>query len=205
MISEKWNIKFDINRLQEHLKQFVINKEITRQSSAFGGWSVLSSDGDYKDGWQQGHLLYRKGVSEEQKKITRSQMNKKFSEYTIETEICHGYLLEVINTIRTHKLHPARARIICLTAGMSCSWHRDAAEGIYAVRLHIPIITNDGCFFETETESEHLPADGSAYFIHVNREHRVVNKGNEDRYHLVMDVFDKNNITQFHHYAKSNS
>jgi hypothetical protein len=203
MISEKWNIKFDINRLQEHLKQFVINKEITRQSSAFGGWSVLSSDGDYKDGWQQGHLLYREGVSEELKKKTLSQIKKKFSEYTVETEICHGYLLEVIKTIRSYNLHPARARIICLTSEMECRWHRDAPEEIYAVRLHIPIITNDGCFFETETESEHLPADGSAYFIHVNREHRVVNKGKEDRYHLVMDVFDKNNITQFHHYAKS--
>jgi hypothetical protein len=203
MISEKWpDIQFNIEKLQEHLKSFVLDKTITRQSPSFGGWSVLSSDGDFKDGWHPGHLAYRDNVSLERKIEIRSQIKKKLTEFTVPTEICHGYMLEVINFIKEKKLSPSRARIICLSAKMSSSWHRDAADNSYAVRLHVPIITNPGCHFETPTESEHMPADGSAYFIHVNREHRVINTGDTDRYHLVMDVFDKNCITQFHNYIK---
>lgn len=200
MIFEKWSLNFDILKLQEHLKQNVLNKEISRQSSAFGGWSVLSGNGDFKDGWQQGHLLLKDDVKPEVKNEIRSQIKKKFSEYTIETEICTGYLLEVINTLRSYNLSPSRARLICLTAGLHSSWHSDAPPSVYAVRLHIPILTNEHCFFETRDESEHIPADGSAYFVYVNREHRVINRGTTDRFHLVLDVKDMGQVSKFHRF-----
>ena len=90
MIFEKWNVTFDIHLLQQHLKENVLSKEISRQSEAFGGWSVLSGNGDFKDGWQKGHLLLNNNVPEAEKDKVRSQISKKFSEYTIETEICTG-------------------------------------------------------------------------------------------------------------------
>ena len=200
MIFEKWDLRLDLHKLQEHLKQNVLDKEISRQSDAFGGWSVLSGSGDYKDGWQQGHLLLKPNVSDEVKNKVRNQMKKNFSEYTIETEICTGYLLEVINFIRDKNLNPYRARIICLSARSFSSWHTDSPPGMYAVRLHIPIITNEHCFFETRDEREHAPADGSAYFVYVNREHRVVNNGDMNRYHLVMDVCDRNYVSNYHRF-----
>lgn len=184
MISEKINFNFDIQKLRIHLEDIVFKKEITRQSSAFGGWSVLSSNGDYKDGWQKAHLS--------------NQPSVKFYQYKMETEICTGYLLDIIKKIRSLDLDPSRARLIKLSAGMSSVWHTDASPETYAVRLHIPIITNEGCYFETRNEREHLPADGSGYFIAVNREHRVINEGSIDRIHLVMNVEDKRPITQFH-------
>lgn len=200
MISEKWNIQFDIEKLQDHLKNVVLPNKITRQSGAFGGWSVLSSDGTITDGWQMGHVLFDPTVEQSRKEAIKSQIKKRFSEYTVETDICSGYLVEVIEAIRKQGLSPFRARIICLSAESASSWHFDAAVNEYAVRLHIPIVTNDGCFFETRSESEHLKADGSAYFIYVNREHRVYNKGPADRFHIVMDVVDKNQATIHHRY-----
>ena len=200
MISEKWNLGLNVESLQKYLKDVVLDKEITRQSSAFGGWSVLSLNGSYKDGWQQGHLLLRSDTDREKKEEIRKSISQKFYTYTTKTEICVGYMDEIIELIKTKGLRPARARIICLTAGKASSWHRDAPDEIYAVRLHIPIITNPGCFFETQDEQEHMPADGSAYFIHVNREHRVINHGSENRYHLVMDVYDVEGVTTFHRY-----
>lgn len=198
MISEKWNLGLDIEKLQKHLKEHVFDKEITRQTAAFGGWSVLSYDGDYRDGWQQGHLLQKENATEEQKAATRKSLSRRMIEYTRETDICSGYLKEVIDIFKENKLSPHRARIICLTAGQACSWHKDVSEEIYCVRLHVPIFTNSGCFFETPDEREHLAADGSAYFIYVNREHRVVNHGTTDRFHLVIDVKDEFNFTQHH-------
>lgn len=198
MIAEKWDLKLDIEKLRDFLLQNVLDKEITKQTEAFGGWSVLSSDGDFRDGWQQGHLLFRPGVREEVKRQIKAQLKKSITEYTYETEICKGYMREVIEIIRNSGLSPHRARVIRLSAGMACSWHRDAPDNIYSVRLHVPIVTNEGCFFETRYGREHLPADGSAYFLYVNNEHRVVNEGDKDRFHLVMDVKDTTGVSQFH-------
>jgi hypothetical protein len=200
MISEKLGIKFDILKLRDHLEKNVFPLDMAKQSEAFGGWSVLSSNGNYKDGWQPGHLLLDKAVNESTKKEITSKMPKTFSEYTLETEICHGYLKEVIEATRALKLSPYRARITCLAAGKSSRWHIDVPPEKYAVRLHVPIFTNEKCFFETRTETEHLVADGSAYLLYVNREHRVINEGTTDRYHLIMDVRDMNQVSQYHRY-----
>lgn len=198
MISEKWDVHFNVQQLKEHFYREVIDKEITRQSSAFGGWSILSSNGDYRDGWHGGHKLLDPQISEVEKQELKKNLSKKSFSFSKETAICTGYLKEVIDMVRDYKLQPRRARIISLKAGTSCVWHRDTEEKIYAVRLHVPIITNPACFFETRTEREHLAADGSAYFIYVNREHRVVNNGTEDRMHLVMDITDEHQVTKYH-------
>lgn len=202
MISEKWALGLNVEKLQSYLKEVVLHKEITRQSPAFGGWSVLSMTGSYKDGWQQGHLLLKVDTEDEKKQQIKKTIPQKFYTFTNKTEICIGYMDEVIELVKSKGLRPARARIICLTAGMACSWHRDAPDEIYAVRLHIPIITNHGCFFETVDDREHMPADGSGYFIAVNREHRVVNDGGSDRFHLVMDVYDLDGVTKYHQYHR---
>jgi hypothetical protein len=204
MISEKLPFSFDITKLQNHLFANVLPREMVKQSEAFGGWSVLSLNGDYKDGWQKGHLYLDKNTSEADKKRIAQQIPRPFNEYTVETEICTGELLNVINFVREKKLSPYRARISCLMANSASSWHIDAPPERYAVRLHIPLITNDRCFFQTRKEAEHLPADGSAYLIYVNREHRVINEGTTDRYHLIMDVKDIYQVSKFHRFEEFN-
>lgn len=202
MIFELWNVRFDINLLQKHLQDHVLPLEATYQSSAFGGWSVLSSTGSHKDGWHKGHLIYDSTKNPEAvREMLQKQNVKKSGEYVVPTEICHGYLQEVVDIISSYGLEPKRARIIQLTAKQSSIWHQDYPPEKYGVRLHIPIVTNPGCFFETEEGRAHLSADGSAYFLAVNCMHRVVNEGETNRYHLVMDIVDTKGVTTHYRYS----
>ena len=89
------------------------------------------------------------------------------------TEICHGHLAEVIDAIRDSGLHPMRARISVLKSGGQSSVHRDAPDGEYAVRQHIPLMTNEAGTFACEEGSAHLAADESTNLLRVNRVHHV--------------------------------
>lgn len=201
MVSELWSQqKFDIERLKSHFREFVLPLEPVYQSPAFGGWSVLSSNGSYKDGWHRGHRLFNEDEKDSVLKDFSKSGIKRAREYVVPTEICHGYLQDVVDTVSSLGLQPCRVRIIQLAAGQSSIWHRDYADHEYGVRLHVPIITNSECFFETETEREHLAADGSAYFIAVNRVHRVVNGGSSHRYHIVADIKDTQGVTRYHRF-----
>jgi hypothetical protein len=201
MVAERWSTQFNIGFLQDFLKTKVLSLQPTFPTPSFGGWSVLSSNGALEDGWHGGHKLWDKSVDKAAVAAElKSQNMKRAVEYVVPTEICQGYLKEVIEIISGAGFMPHRARITNLPAGKSSSWHQDCLQEHYGVRLHIPIFTNPECFFETETEKEHLVADGTAYLIYVNRMHRVVNGGTSDRYHLVMDVRDLKNASQFHRY-----
>jgi hypothetical protein len=201
MIYEKWDTRFDIQRLRDHLHKHVFTLESVQQSPSFGGWSVLSSTGSYKDGWLMGHQVIEAEMSKEAlTEKLKSAGHPAIENSKIPTEICHGYLKEVADFLLSSGLNPRRMRVIRLTKGLSSSWHRDSPDNRYFVRLHVPIITNDGCRFETEEGSAHLAADGSSYFLRVNRMHRVSNRGDADRFHLVMDVWDTNNVSQHHRF-----
>lgn len=201
MIAERWDASIDIMRLRGHLLNHVFPIPSVQQHPSFYGWSVYSRDGSVSDGWTSASASINQEMSlrEMRAALERSKAG------TIEsakcpTEICHGYLLELMQFFEANELSPRRARIICLPKGGTSIWHRDGPDNLYAVRLHVPIITNSECFFETESERAHLPADGGAYFIKVNRIHRVVNGGASDRFHLVMEVKDAKHITKFHQF-----
>jgi hypothetical protein len=201
VIYEKWDTRFDIKKLREHLEKHILLLESVQQSPAFGGWSVLSSTGEYKDGWLKGHTVVTSDISkadlgEKLKAVGFTEIEN----YKHPTEICSGYLKEVAEFLLSSGLNPRRMRVIRLTKGLSSIWHRDGPDNRYFVRLHVPIITNDGCIFETEEGSAHLQADGSSYFLKVNRMHRVSNSGDADRFHLVMDVWDTNGVSQHHRF-----
>jgi hypothetical protein len=125
---------------------------------------------------------------------------KPLDAYSKPTEICHGYLKEVIDTIVSKGLNPRRARVSLLRAQGRSSLHRDGADHEYAVRLHLPIFADEHSTFRCEEGSVHLKADGHAYLLRVNRMHQVFNESNEDRIHLIMSVRDTVGISQFHRY-----
>lgn len=203
MIYEKLSLQFDIGKLKNHLQTVIEKYPPVQQTAAFGGWSVLSSDGDYTDGWHQGHRLWKEENMQSREhfaKVLKESGIKLNTTFILPTQICTAYLKEVMEKIIQLQLQPCRARIIRLTAGGASTWHRDAPDEAYCVRLHIPIVTNEHCLFKIENDSAHLPADGSAYFLKVNRMHQVVNDGATDRYHLVMDIKDTAGISQHHKY-----
>lgn len=202
MIYERLDLKVDLDQLVNHLKTKVFPLEPVRCGSSFGGWAVQSSNGEYTDGWQPGHLCFSNVDGKlviDYEKVLKIGL-KLPSEYIVPTKICTDYLQAVLDQIKNLGFQPTRARISFVNPKTELDWHRDAPDAQYCVRLHIPIITNSHCVFVTEEGVAHLPADGGAYLLRVNRMHKASNMGSEVRYHLIMNVTDHRHISQYHRY-----
>ena len=92
----------------------------------------------------------------------------------------------MINSFKTEILS---ARILKLKAGASIKPHRDHALGYEDgnFRIHVPITTNpDVSFILDGTKLAMMP--GECWYTNVNYVHSVVNSGNTDRDHLVIDA-----------------
>lgn len=61
-------------------------------------------------------------------------------------------------------------------------WHTDFPGKPF---YHIPIISNEGCWFVYEGKSFAMPADGSSYKVNNSRLHTFMNAGVQERTHLV--------------------
>lgn len=210
MVFEKASFQVDIDVLQAELESVRHRLVPHMVSKTYGGWSVTSSNGSYEDGWLKSGVNFDK-VSQEMKLedytdfVRDSGQTRPVLEYVKPTEACTPYLKTLIESWTEAGLYPCRARLTLLKPGGATSWHQDAPDWMYSVRIHVPIVTNTGCLFETKDEAEHLPSDGSAYFVSVNRQHRVVNRGETDRIHLIANVFDTRKLTRFHQYSKPKS
>lgn len=193
------DFRVDIEKIRTYLVQNIIGKyPPIMQGLFFGGWSVYSSNGRYDDGWIQVHKLFHevngKQVFDHQE---AARMGKKSERsYSVPTEICTDYMAEIMAQIEALGLQPRRARVSLIVAKGTTSWHCDAEDKDYAVRLHIPLITNAECFFETHRERYSMPADGSGYLVRVNCEHRAFNHGSDPRYHIIMQVWDSKGLSQ---------
>lgn len=78
-----------------------------------------------------------------------------------------------------------RTRIMVARPKSSYSVHKD-----YSPRLHLPLITNDQCYFVFKDPAKfiHMPADGKTYWVDTRREHTFMNGSTDNRLHLVMIV-----------------
>lgn len=174
------------------------------RSPAVSGWSIQSADGDYRKGLEAGFLPNNgpgnRGPTWVPRKPEEASLLT-MQDFAKPTTICTGHFLDVLRQVEAMGFNPRRARILKLAAGTQSTWHVDGQPQTYSVRLHIPIITNRQCFFNYENESFHMAADGGGYLVKVNRLHMIHNKSNEDRFHLVMNVWDQEHRTRFHHYA----
>ncbi len=76
-----------------------------------------------------------------------------------------------------------------LKAGGEIGEHTDNGQTLQMVhRIHIPIITNDECYFTVGDETINMK-EGCAYEINNVRKHGVVNNGSTDRIHLLFDLY----------------
>jgi hypothetical protein len=77
-----------------------------------------------------------------------------------------------------------RSRIMRLNPNRCYTYHIDKRK-----RGHIPLITNDKCFFVfDESDGEIIrryPADGNYYELNTTIRHTAINGSNEPRIHLV--------------------
>tara|TARA_B110000444_G_C18542818_1_gene456550 strand:+ start:44 stop:628 length:585 start_codon:yes stop_codon:yes gene_type:complete len=105
------------------------------------------------------------------------------------TELCPEftgtYIEEVYNLI-TSKYKLGRVRFLMKPPRSCLSWHRDPE-----MRLHIPIITNEGCKMVIEDTSFHMPANGNGYITDNTKYHNFFNGSEFDRVHLVSTIITK--------------
>ena len=122
--------------------------------------------------------------------------------YRTPTELYGKQISKIIERLDSEGFYPCRCRYTVLKANGNTPFHRDYPEWLYGVRLHIPIITNAECFFEYEQGQAHVPADGSAYLVKINKTHRVYNNSSSDRVHFLCDFFDLNQKTKFNKFTE---
>lgn len=200
MIAERTHLTFDVLRLRAELDRLRARLPPIMRGS-FGGWSMTSSSGRYQDGWERSAFFALvDGVWQLDRARVRAAVKGSVADHAVPTDACTGYFADVLWTIAAAGLNPRRARLTVLTANGASHRHQDYPDNLYAVRLHIPIITNATCHFVCEEGSAHLPADGSAYLLRVNRVHQIFNRGREDRFHLMMDVWDTRGVSKLHRY-----
>lgn len=89
-----------------------------------------------------------------------------------------------------------KVRIMKLIKGKKIATHIDNFADDNIIRLHIPIVTNPDVRFVVEKEDRNLE-EGNLYWVNVRKQHRVENKSNKDRIHLVFDVLRNENIERF--------
>jgi hypothetical protein len=80
-------------------------------------------------------------------------------------------------------------RLMRLTPGSAIKEHRDHdlsfEQGM--VRIHVPVVTNDGVDFRLNGTCAAMPA-GSSWYLRLSDPHSVANRGLSDRVHLVIDA-----------------
>ncbi len=109
------------------------------------------------------------------------------------------YLHHVLDQLGEGKTH--RARFAKLLPGCRIKPHIDY-DTTYGIRLHIPVQTNDRCWFggvgpDGSEEKHHMPADGSVWFINPGLRHWASNEGETERIHLIVSVDSQSLISQF--------
>ena len=74
----------------------------------------------------------------------------------------------------------------CILESKTCyTYHKDISK-----RIHIPIETNDKCFFVLDDEVVRLPADGSVYEVDTTKIHTFINGSMNPRTHIVGTLLD---------------
>lgn len=97
-----------------------------------------------------------------------------------------SYFRKVLDSFKSELL---AVRLMKLAPGSVIKEHRDYDLSIEdgVVRLHIPITTNPDVEFYLNNERI-LMKEGECWYLHLSEPHRVVNGGETERVHLVIDA-----------------
>ena len=172
MLSQlRLDFEFDADRLQRDLA-------LVRSDE----WVAHFNKNDYDGGWSGVSLRSIGGAAKDILPGAKASLDS-FADTPI-LERC-SYFAEVLRHFRC----PIRsARLLKLQPGSIIREHRDQDLGFKdgEVRIHVPIITNpDVAFF---VNGDRLPMHpGEVWYIDFSLPHRVRNRGNTDRVHLVID------------------
>ena len=181
------NIKFDIVKLREALKNVLSRKKYddacgTKYIAAIHLNQIPGNPDSIKDENVKGIYWTRPDSSGKEVKRAKKINESSYTEFVKDLE--DTYFKEVYD-ILSKKFKLGRVRILLKEPRSTLSWHRDPEP-----RLHIPIITNPGCLMVIDNIAKHLPADGSAWITNNIKYHNAFNGGEENRVHLVACLTD---------------
>ena len=173
----------------DHLKKFAeTSEDVTKGSQFYRQLSLTEFEGKRpKRQLEQdtGITTYRKSTNPDNPSYNPIMDERR---YTRRKEICTGYWNDILDTF---KAPVTRTRFAYMAPGHSIKPHIDY-NTTYSIRVHIPIITNEGALIGVKTkngmEKIHMPADGSVYFLNTGLTHWAENNGLEGRVHLVISL-----------------
>lgn len=181
-------ITFFENEVKKYPKEYQLPKDF------HGGWSVQSNTGEITDGWQIGGAAAPvNGVKVSNKFehfIKDTFPNAHTNNFLTPTELYKGPIKEIIEDLELLKFKARRTRFADLEPGGVDNWHVD--NGFTETwRGHIAVSTNPQSFFQWRFGEEiieyNLPVDGHLYLARIDKHHRVSNKGNTIRTHIITD------------------
>jgi len=145
-----------------------------------GYWKPHLNKHDYEGGWD---VLSFRSPGGSMNTLAESLNNEAFADTPL-LEHCPS-VRSLLNSLQCELL---AARLLNLKAGAVIKEHTD--KELYfekgETRLHLPIITNP--FVEFYLDKERLlMQEGDCWYINANLPHRLANKGNSNRIHLVVD------------------
>ena len=180
------NLKFDISRLKEDLEKVLERKKFqTPGITHFGAIPLNRIPNDQTS--IEGNNVRGKywTIADESGKEVSRDIDIDESKYTeLVPEFQDTYFKEVYETLKS-KFKLGRVRLLLKEPRSTLSWHKDPEP-----RLHIPIVTNEGCMMVIENVAKHMPADGSVWITNNTKYHNAFNGGEENRIHLVACVLD---------------
>ena len=106
----------------------------------------------------------------------------------------------ILDTIPAEK---ERVRLMKLRAGTKIAKHTDKVDKDIKsgkiIRLHIPVVTNENVVMKSWLKSgiaEFHMSKGECWWLDVSLPHQVDNNSDEDRIHLVVDIFNNDTINE---------
>lgn len=219
MYEELSCIKFDVDKLRQDLIEKVIplgdqtiqGEEFEQPHlgyGGFGGYSITSRSGDWRDGFDFFHSNDDDAAMEvfaNKHGIQNYQTLKYFNiNHSMEcdkpTQAYVGEFASIVDQMVALGLTPRRVRVTCLKARSKSLVHSDAGDQDYMARIHIPIISNPKCVFIQAGQHLHMEP-GKVYAVWVNQYHQIRNDSDEDRYHLICDFYDTKGVTKSFKYG----
>ena len=180
------DLKFDISKLRDNLKTILKKRNFNSPGiSHFGAIPLNQIPNDEES--IKGHNIrgqYWTIPDETGKEVSRDVKIDE-SKYTkIVPEFQNTYFNDVYEVLKK-KFKLGRVRLLLKEPRSTLSWHKDPEP-----RLHIPIITNQGCSMVIENVAKHLPADGTVTITNNTKYHNFFNGGEQARIHLVACVLE---------------
>ena len=184
------NLRFDIKRLRNDVHSII--ERYPSDVSIFG-------KGQYC--YDRISLVHRPEITDPLEKVYLSGRqgylgpiaNESESDFSVfNEEFRDMYIHEVYRELETNTKKLGRVRIMRLNPKDKYIWHRDKGE-----RYHIAVDTHPSATLTcsdslgqtiTNPTTQHIPSDGSVWYLNTDAMHVAANPANIVRYHLVFNV-----------------